>query len=170
MPTANEIRKGNWIANLLTAAGFTIGAGGGGGGSSDVLVRAIGKGTSSVTVNPDPAAPTLISGMTVDLSLASTKTVGIFYHADFTSTGGGSRTAIYVDGVLTWPQWGVGSNVEVGWFEDIGDGAGLWVAEGLCIIELAAGDYTIEIKESASGSTNPKTWYNRLLEVRDYTP
>lgn len=164
--TTAETALANRIAFLLTEIGF--GGGGGGGGGDRLAVVAI-AGTAPTTVNPDPTAKTLVPGMTLSLTLAATKTVRIAFEIDYTSTGGGSRFSIFIDGVRIWPEWGVVSSDEVGWFEDSGDGAGYLLGKGQCIRQLTAGTYTIEIKESASGSTAGKTYYARHLEVRDVT-
>lgn len=163
--TTAETALANRIAFLLTEIGF----GGGGGGGGDRLAVVAISGQAPDTVNPDPTTRTLVPGVTLSLTLAATKTVRIAFEIDYTSTGGGSRFSIYIDGTLVWPEWGTGSNVEVGWFEDAGDGAGYLLAKGHCVRELTAGTYTIEVRESASGSTAGKTYYSRLLEVRDVT-
>jgi hypothetical protein len=138
-----------------------------GGGASDLLARVVVAGTAASNVNPDPVVPTVVPGMTLSLTLAALTTVMIHFWLEFTSTGGGSRFAIYKDATRIWPEWGSGGNTEIAWFEDSGDGAGYMLGVGRCIVQLAAGTYTIEVRESASGSTNGKTYYGRLLEVRD---
>lgn len=137
----------------------------GGGGADRLLASALVPGSSPSTVNPDPISPTLVPGMTVTFTPAAAVTVAVKCYLEFTSTGGGSRFAIYLDGTKVWPAFGS----ESGWMAPSGDGtAYLWLAPVL-VTSLTAAAHTIAVRESASGSTAGKTYYGRTIEVWNLT-
>jgi hypothetical protein len=120
---------------------------------------------SAYVEDRDPTTATLVPGMTVTFTPASAVTVVVKCYLEFTSTGGGSRFAIYLDGTKVWPAFGS----ESGWMAPSGDGtAYLWLAP-VCVVSLTAAAHTIAGRESASGSTAGKTYYGRTIEVWNLT-
>jgi hypothetical protein len=137
----------------------------GGGGTDRLLASVLVPGSSPSTVSPDPTSPTLVPGMTLTFTAASAVTVAVKCYLEFTSTGGGSRFAIYLDGTKVWPAFGS----ESGWMAPSGDGtAYLWLAP-VFVASLTAAAHTIAVRETASGSTAGKTYYGRTIEVWNLT-
>lgn len=145
--------------------GATGGGGGGGGITTDILARYVASGSAPMLLSPDTVLEQIVPGVTISFTLTAAKTVGIWMRLEFTSFGGASRFLIKENGVKVWPEYGTQAN----WIQSSGDGSLFFLAEALHIKTLPIGTYTYTVWEAASGSLAGKTYYNRLLEARDYT-
>jgi hypothetical protein len=125
--------------------------------------------TVTHAINPESASDTTVkrddgsTAMSVDITLASTKTVVLMYSARFQKSGGATRVSFYADGSKVSP---VNTDINEGWYSD--QTWGFTAARSIYVmaaVSLTADTYTIDVRHQAADNTNTITWYDRSLVV-----
>lgn len=156
---------GAWVHKVRDAAntGWETISGGGGGGSGLPELLGYAFSNSSSVVNPDPTSDTTIPGMSVTFTIASSRDVRMTAFIRLQKNTGQIRGKFY-EGTNPLTTVAVANTA---WYSVVSAGqeAGNNALKMCEIHTMAAGTYTITVKEQATGSTDSCTYAERSLVI-----